>query len=159
MDFSMEIDHRRKRRREEAEQGDRIAKKARQLDADRDAPAIDSIPPSPSPSESDPSTPASIDVEMDDISYAPKPTPQAQPRPQVQSQSQSRGTVISGWNQTRRDHYLRQGYPLSWMSASKQVSVFCSSVQLVASMLTMRSELVIRRGLMTQEEIARKYNK
>ncbi|KAK4123322.1 hypothetical protein N657DRAFT_457063 [Parathielavia appendiculata] len=117
MDFSMEIDNPRKRFRAELEvEGDRFAKKARQLDADRDVPTNDSTP--PSPFESGPSTPASIDVEMDDIFYAPKPTPQTQPKPQ--GQPQSRGTIISGWNQTRRDQYLRQGYPLSWMPSSKQ---------------------------------------
>jgi hypothetical protein len=122
MDFTMEIDNPRKRCRDNLElQGDHVAKKARQLDADRDAPANDSSSTTPSPFESGPSTPASIDVEMDNTFFqAPKPTPQ--PQPQAQAEQRPRGTIISGWNQARRDYYLRQGYPLSWMPASTQVS-------------------------------------
>jgi predicted component of type VI protein secretion system len=142
MDFTMEIDNPRKRCREEEElQGDHVAKKARQLAADRDALANDST--TPSPFESGPSTPASIDVEMDNSFFqAPKPTPQPRPVPQSQPQADQRprGTIISGWNQARRDHYLRQGYPLSWMPASTQVSVHPGK-PMVVPMLTIDSEL------------------
>ncbi|KAL2181189.1 uncharacterized protein P884DRAFT_265665 [Thermothelomyces heterothallicus CBS 202.75] len=114
MDFSMEIGNPRKRCRDEPElqilNGYPVAKKARQ--SDTDASTRDSTP---GLSESTPSTPASIDVDMD-------ATPQQHqihataPRPQPRSG----GTIISGWNQCRREQYLRQGYPLAWMQSSAQ---------------------------------------
>ncbi|KAH6624193.1 hypothetical protein B0J18DRAFT_409676 [Chaetomium sp. MPI-SDFR-AT-0129] len=138
MDFSMQIDNSRKRSRDEPDSlelfNDQypVAKKARQSDAD--ASTRDSTP--FFLNESGPSTPASIDVDMDmDMHDAvPQSVPAPQPRvqsqseppsqshsqPQPQPQPRSGGMIISGWNQSRRTQYLRQGYPLAWMQSSSQ---------------------------------------
>jgi len=135
MDFNMEIDNNsRKRFRDEvdfqAANGDHVAKRARQSDLDASARDHDDSTP-PTPDESAVSTPASMDVEMDDPFRAaavapapapePKPQPQAQTQPQPQPQPRSQSTIISGWNQSRRNHYLNQGYPSYWMQNSAQV--------------------------------------
>jgi predicted component of type VI protein secretion system len=114
MDAMMEIDNNpRKRCRDELPECHHVAKRARQSDAD--ASARDDSTPS-TPNESTVSTPASTDsmdmeMEMDDAFQA------LQPKPQPQAQS----TIISGWNRSRRNHYLNQGYPLHWMQTSTQV--------------------------------------
>jgi len=122
---------------------DHVAKRARQLDASTPAPTstpapsdYHSNPATPSMDESGPSTPASsVDMEMDEDMHGvlsshrvPEPKPQPQPQaqrqiqPQPPSSNQGGGTIISGWNQTQRNRYLRQGYPLSWMQGATQVS-------------------------------------
>lgn len=112
----MEIDnHPRKRCRDELPECHHVAKRARQSDDDASARDDSTCTPS-TPDESTASTPASTDsmgmeMEMDDAFQAPQPKPQ----PQAQS------TIISGWNQSRRNHYLNQGYPLHWMQTSTQV--------------------------------------
>ncbi|KAK3295446.1 uncharacterized protein B0H64DRAFT_340915 [Chaetomium fimeti] len=119
MDFAMQIDNSRKRCRDEPEmQGpnyhQHVAKRARQWDMD--ASTRDSTP---SLGESTPSTPASIDVDMDDTpQLAPVHAPTQAPEPEPQPRSG--GMIISGWNQNRRNQYLRQGYPLAWMQGSTQ---------------------------------------
>lgn len=131
----MQIDNSRKRCRDELDSlelfNDQypIAKKARQSDAD--ASTRDSTP--FFLNESGPSTPASIDVDMDMDMHEPIPQSVPAPQPRVQSQPQSQpkpepqpepqprsgGMIISGWNQSRRTQYLRQGYPLAWMQSSQ----------------------------------------
>lgn len=124
----MEIDNPRKRCRDEVPDCDHVAKKARQSDAD--ASARDDSTPS-TPGESTASTPAStnsmeMEMEMHDAFQlqAPEPKPQPQVRPPPPPRTQS--TIIAGWNQSRRNHYLNQGYPLHWMQNSAQVSGCCS---------------------------------
>jgi hypothetical protein len=122
MDAMMEIDNNpRKRCRDELPDCHHVAKRARQSDADASARDDSTCTPS-TPNESTVSTPASTDsmdmeIELDDAFQAPQPKPQPQVRPQPQAQS----TIISGWNQSRRNHYLNQGYPLHWMQTSTQV--------------------------------------
>ena len=115
----MELDNPRKRCRDELDlqnpNGYPVAKKARQ--SDMDASTRDSTP---SLSESTPSTPASIDVDMDVTPQQYHNHQQQAPEPKPQSRSGG-GTIISGWNQFRREQYLRQGYPLAWMQSSSQV--------------------------------------
>jgi hypothetical protein len=120
MDAMMEIDNNpRKRCRDELPECHHVAKRARQSDADASARDDSTCTPS-TPDESTASTPASTDsmdmevemeMEMHDAFQAPQPMPQ----PQAQS------TIISGWNRSRRNHYLNQGYPLHWMQTSTQV--------------------------------------
>lgn len=109
MDFRMEVDSiSRKRGREELDlyNEDRVVKKARSFDAF--APARDAA--SPSPSEASLSSAASVDGDHDSF-------------------RQPRCTIISGLNQARRDQYLRQGYPMSWLHGSMQVSTSPSWVR------------------------------
>jgi hypothetical protein len=120
MDFAMQIDSSRKRCRDEPElhgpNDQHLAKRARQWDMD--ASTRDSTP---SLGESTPSTPASIDVDMDDTpQQAPIQTTTQAPKPEPEPQYGG-GMIISGWNQSRRDQYLRQGYPVAWMQGSTQV--------------------------------------
>ncbi|KAL2156581.1 hypothetical protein VTH82DRAFT_1326 [Thermothelomyces myriococcoides] len=114
MDFAMEIDNPRKRYRDEPELQSfndfPVTKKARQ--SDMNASTRDSTP---SLSESTPSTPASVDVDMD---AAPQQHQIRVPEPRPQPRSGS--TIISGWNQCRREQYLKQGYPLAWVQTSAQ---------------------------------------
>ena len=116
MDFAMQIDSSRKRCRDEPElhgpNDQHLAKRARQWDMD--ASTRDSTP---SLGESTPSTPASLDVDMDDT---PQQAPTQAPKPAPEPRSGG-GMIISGWNQNRRDQYLRQGYPVAWMQSSTQV--------------------------------------
>ncbi|KAH6636040.1 hypothetical protein F5144DRAFT_546192 [Chaetomium tenue] len=120
MDFAMQIDSSRKRCRDEPElhgaNDQHLAKRARQWDMD--ASTRDSTP---SLGESTPSTPASIDVDMDDTpQQAPIQAPTQAPKPAPEPFQSGGGMIISGWNQNRRDQYLRQGYPLAWMQSSMQ---------------------------------------
>ncbi|KAH6849670.1 hypothetical protein B0I37DRAFT_93530 [Chaetomium sp. MPI-CAGE-AT-0009] len=120
MDFAMQIDNSRKRCRDEPDMQtpdyQHVAKRARQWDMD--ASTRDSTP---SLGESTPSTPASIDVDMDDIpQQAPTQVATQAPKPEPEPTSGGGGMIISGWNQNRRDQYLRQGYPLAWMHGSTQ---------------------------------------
>jgi hypothetical protein len=124
MDAMMEIDNNsRKRCRDELPDYHHVAKRARQSDGDASARDDSTSTPS-TPNESTVSTPASTDsmdmeMEMHDAFQAPQPKPQPQVRPQPPPQGQS--TIIAGWNQSRRNHYLHQGYPLHWMQSSTQV--------------------------------------
>ncbi|KAK3356516.1 hypothetical protein B0T25DRAFT_536895 [Lasiosphaeria hispida] len=141
MDFRMDIDlNPRKRFRDDeltldTEEG-RAAKKTRQThetvthmlsDAfafPRDTMSMSlSVFDPPSPSDSAPSPPASISDEENNNSF------QQSALSQPQHQHQPQSTIISALNHTRRNqYYLRQGYPLSWLYSSSQVSASCSTV-------------------------------
>ncbi|KAK0702279.1 hypothetical protein B0H67DRAFT_650326 [Lasiosphaeris hirsuta] len=131
MDFRMDIDmNPRKRFRDDeptldAEEGP-ATKKTRQspetethMQSDafafaRDPMSIsmsDSIFDPPSPSDSAPSPPASISDDENTSSFQQPTLPQPQ------------STIISALNHTRRNqHYIGQGYPLSWLYSTSHVS-------------------------------------
>ena len=102
MQFRMEIDNPRKRcRAHDDDEEDHATKKTR---SDTYASARDSA--SPSPSDSAASTPAAIDESHDPFFS--------------RATAQSGSTIISGWNQARRNEDLRQSYP--WLYSTRQVS-------------------------------------